>query len=222
MDHDSDVSGEAQFADTVFPAEIEEIVNSRSSFLDDRGPPLAAIVQAMRTVRDLEERIALKQRQHKRIWFSELSGKLAARFSGASFFPAVLRFFAVLVRLDQRLADFVEALAARHDRAGTLRTEIAGYQKTLQELKQFFHLPESWRPSTRLNLIGLAFSGGGIRSATFNLGILQSLADLGILRFFDYLSTVSGGGYIGSWLSAWIWHERDKCRGRIGDRRSAT
>ena len=51
------------------------------------------------------------------------------------------------------------------------------------------------------NLIGLAFSGGGIRSATFNLGILQALAQKGLLRKFDYLSTVSGGGYIGSWLA---------------------
>jgi hypothetical protein len=52
------------------------------------------------------------------------------------------------------------------------------------------------------NLIGLAFSGGGIRSATFNLGILQALAQTGLLHSFDYLSTVSGGGYIGSWLAA--------------------
>ena len=52
------------------------------------------------------------------------------------------------------------------------------------------------------NLIGLAFSGGGIRSATFNLGILQALAEGGLLHKFDYLSTVSGGGYIGSWLAA--------------------
>jgi len=52
------------------------------------------------------------------------------------------------------------------------------------------------------NLTGLAFSGGGIRSATFNLGILQALAERGLLRKFDYLSTVSGGGYIGSWLAA--------------------
>jgi len=54
-------------------------------------------------------------------------------------------------------------------------------------------------------LAGIAFSGGGIRSATFNLGILQGLANLKLLHIFDYLSTVSGGGYIGSWLSAWIY-----------------
>ncbi len=56
----------------------------------------------------------------------------------------------------------------------------------------------------KAEFIGLALSGGGIRSATFNLGILQSLARHDMLRQFDYLSTVSGGGYIGSWLSALI------------------
>jgi predicted acylesterase/phospholipase RssA len=60
-------------------------------------------------------------------------------------------------------------------------------------------VPVEARPD---NLIGLAFSGGGIRSATFNLGILQALAQKRLLRKFDYLSTVSGGGYIGSWLAA--------------------
>ncbi|MEP6746212.1 MAG: patatin-like phospholipase family protein [Bacteroidota bacterium] len=53
-------------------------------------------------------------------------------------------------------------------------------------------------------LTALAFSGGGIRSATFSLGILQGLAAKGLIKEFDYLSTVSGGGYIGSWLAAWI------------------
>ncbi len=52
------------------------------------------------------------------------------------------------------------------------------------------------------NLIGLAFSGGGIRSATFGLGILEALKDHNLLKKIDYLSTVSGGGYIGAWLSA--------------------
>jgi hypothetical protein len=52
--------------------------------------------------------------------------------------------------------------------------------------------------------LGLAFSGGGIRSATFNLGVIQALAKLNFLRHFDYLSTISGGGYIGAWLSTFI------------------
>jgi hypothetical protein len=49
----------------------------------------------------------------------------------------------------------------------------------------------------------LCLSGGGVRSASFGLGVLQGLARAGILGRFDYLSTVSGGGYIGGWLSAW-------------------
>jgi hypothetical protein len=52
------------------------------------------------------------------------------------------------------------------------------------------------------NLIGLSFSGGGIRSATFNLGVLQGLQEFDLLRKVDFLSTVSGGGFIGSWLVA--------------------
>ncbi|MFL6621766.1 MAG: patatin-like phospholipase family protein [Sulfurifustis sp.] len=61
---------------------------------------------------------------------------------------------------------------------------------------------------------GLALSGGGIRSATFALGVLQALAKApspdaasgskrsqkALLERFDYLSTVSGGGYIGSFF----------------------
>lgn len=47
---------------------------------------------------------------------------------------------------------------------------------------------------------GLALSGGGIRSATFCLGLVRGLAKNGLLKRFDYLSTVSGGGYLGSSL----------------------
>ena len=50
----------------------------------------------------------------------------------------------------------------------------------------------------------LCISGGGIRSATFALGVVQALAKAKLLARFDYLSTVSGGGYLGSMLSAWI------------------
>lgn len=53
---------------------------------------------------------------------------------------------------------------------------------------------------TAENLVGPAFSGGGIRSATFGLGVLETLKKLGLLEKIDYLSTVSDGGYIGAWL----------------------
>lgn len=52
-------------------------------------------------------------------------------------------------------------------------------------------------------LNALCLSGGGIRSATFTLGVIQGLAKRSLLERFDYLSTVSGGGYMGAWLSAW-------------------
>ena len=50
----------------------------------------------------------------------------------------------------------------------------------------------------------LCLSGGGIRSAAFSLGVLQALARKGLLSRFHYLSTVSGGGYAGAWLSSVI------------------
>ncbi len=59
------------------------------------------------------------------------------------------------------------------------------------------------RPSP---LAALCLSGGGIRSASFALGALQALAQARVLKHFHYLSTVSGGGYIGSWLTAFRRH----------------
>ena len=55
-------------------------------------------------------------------------------------------------------------------------------------------------PGQPRGLVGLAFSGGGIRSATLSLGILQALARRDLHKFVDYLSTVSGGGYAGTFL----------------------
>ena len=60
-----------------------------------------------------------------------------------------------------------------------------------------------------INLSGIALSGGGIRSASFCLGILQALSYAGWLKKLDYLSTVSGGGYIGGSLT-WLLHKQWK------------
>ena len=62
----------------------------------------------------------------------------------------------------------------------------------------------SWLHGQDVKRSALCLSGGGIRSATFALGVVQGLAERGLLQSFDYLSTVSGGGYLGGWLSAWI------------------
>ena len=57
-------------------------------------------------------------------------------------------------------------------------------------------------PRTSDNVVGLSLSGGGVRSAAFCLGALQALHEAKALGRVDYLSTVSGGGYIGCSLSA--------------------
>lgn len=54
----------------------------------------------------------------------------------------------------------------------------------------------------RAPVVGVALSGGGIRSATFCLGLFQALARQKLIRRMDVLSTVSGGGYFGSFLGA--------------------
>jgi len=52
--------------------------------------------------------------------------------------------------------------------------------------------------------VGVAVSGGGIRSATFALGVFQALAAKRLLGAVDFLSTVSGGGYVGGFWGAWL------------------
>ena len=63
------------------------------------------------------------------------------------------------------------------------------------------------RADAEKRIWGLALSGGGIRSATFCLGVLQALAGKGWLAGFHYVSTVSGGGYIGAYLQGLL-HRR--------------
>ena len=65
------------------------------------------------------------------------------------------------------------------------------------------------------NLKGLAFSGGGIRSATFHLGLLEALHDMNTLPKIDYLSTVSGGSYIAGWMLAHLGRELDDAYGNL-------
>lgn len=69
---------------------------------------------------------------------------------------------------------------------------------------------EPWVKFTPQDRFGLALSGGGIRSGTFNLGLLQSLDELGVLKHVDYLATVSGGGYVGGFWTAWLQRNKER------------
>lgn len=80
-----------------------------------------------------------------------------------------------------------------------LGTAIAAEESYLRDRRQLAKIPET--PSNK-GPVALALSGGGVRSATTNLGVLQALARLGIMPHVDYLSTVSGGGYVGAALSS--------------------
>jgi hypothetical protein len=62
--------------------------------------------------------------------------------------------------------------------------------------------PLKWQPGTVTKAVGLALSGGGVRSAAFSLGALQALNQHGVIDNIHYLSTVSGGGYIGGAMVA--------------------
>ncbi|MBC3806518.1 patatin-like phospholipase family protein [Undibacterium seohonense] len=101
----------------------------------------------------------------------------------------------IIYRRDHDLIDF-EAILLPHDKRSKVLNEV------IEEIKNSQSAWEADQSVAHRGLIGLAFSGGGIRSATVNLGILQGLRKLGLLKAVDYLSTVSGGGYIGSCYSA--------------------
>lgn len=84
-----------------------------------------------------------------------------------------------------------------------IRKEEVDWIKERREItdKKVKNAHERTRNDPYNDAMGLALSGGGIRSATFNLGLLQALERCNILKSVDYLSTVSGGGYIGSSLT---------------------
>lgn len=68
----------------------------------------------------------------------------------------------------------------------------------VQRRRTHYELPNA---DTRDDAVGLALSGGGIRSSTFALGVVEVLARKGMLKDVDFLSTVSGGGYLGSFIT---------------------
>lgn len=116
----------------------------------------------------------------------------------------------------------VEALEAlKEPKLVEYRKALEKCAQTEKRLKDILHM-------ARMN--ALCFSGGGIRSASFGLGVLHGLAQVsvaqdsqrkdgrrGLLEEIDFVSTVSGGGYVGSWLTGWIKNHVLGFRGVIRD-----
>ncbi|MBR0951269.1 patatin-like phospholipase family protein [Bradyrhizobium canariense] len=76
------------------------------------------------------------------------------------------------------------------------RSELSREEERRVEYRRRYYDIDSGEWAT-----GLALSGGGIRSATFAMGVMVALSKRGLLQQFDYLSTVSGGGYAGSLIT---------------------
>jgi hypothetical protein len=85
-------------------------------------------------------------------------------------------------------------------------SKIGGDDTTTSELIKFEKIViEAHRQrNTTGEWTGIGLSGGGIRSATFCLGALQALAQKNVFKDFDYISSVSGGGYTSAALQ-WHW-----------------
>jgi hypothetical protein len=92
-------------------------------------------------------------------------------------------------------------VAARIKNLRDLYTRLAGLRDGIPARRVGTDDPVK---SAGVAISALCLSGGGIRSATFNLGVIQALARAGVLGSFDYLSSVSGGGYVASWLRTWM------------------
>lgn len=86
------------------------------------------------------------------------------------------------------------------DRAADKQTYFSHEYLEINNRRNHYNLdamPTSSRPN---NLVGLALSGGGMRSAAFQLGLLSGfnegrIIDKTILNRIDYISSVSGGGW---------------------------
>jgi len=119
------------------------------------------------------------------------------------------------LRASPRLQAAVAACTDYNPSKWLLEKELALRTSTRSDAKSWS--PESgedvFEAAARDELNGLCFSGGGIRSATFCLGVLQGLAGSRKLEKFDYLSTVSGGGYIHEWLASWIMRDPKRMAG---------
>jgi choline dehydrogenase-like flavoprotein len=119
-------------------------------------------------------------------------GVRGLRIVDASVFPTIPGYFIVtpVFMVSEKAADTILADAEEYPEPLRRLEEAAVNSRREKALIE----------SNSQGGVGLALSGGGIRSATFCLGVLQALASRDRLRYVDFISSVSGGGYIAGFL----------------------
>lgn len=138
-------------------------------------------------------------------------GVKGLRVVDASVFPKIPGYFIVtsIFMMSEKAADTILAEANSNAYpAGFERKEAAAIHRRRRIAHPECGYPEAPEDAPRSQIpetlphdtVGLALSGGGIRSATFALGLLQALAKKNRIRDIDLLSTVSGGGFTGAFL----------------------
>jgi len=131
-------------------------------------------------------------------------GVRGLRVVDASVFPKIPGYFIVtpIFMISEKAADTILSDSTDYpDRLAEEELAAIGYRRQTALVAPPTDAPEPV-PGRVLppDAVGIALSGGGIRSATFCLGVLQALAKKNRLRQVDLMSTVSGGGYIGGFL----------------------
>ncbi|MCX5540002.1 GMC family oxidoreductase N-terminal domain-containing protein [Paraburkholderia sp. CNPSo 3076] len=164
--------------------------------------------------RDLQDRYAVVDSKFR------VHGVEGLRIVDTSVFPTIPGYFIVTptFMISEKAAD-------------VLLADSENYPRELEsvEAKAVRERRDSARPAweeaanadrARLpgDTVGLALSGGGVRSATFCLGVLQALASRRRLRDIDFMSSVSGGGYIASFLGKLFTEMPDQDRQIPADR----
>ena len=151
-----------------------------------------------------EFRRELADRQEKLRAFTHLLGYLAEDN------PQIARAEAQAIRIEPETVDGLWNSLSFGIAPGMPRTDEVREELNDAELNDIRARRAEYGLQGNQDAIGLAVSGGGIRSATFALGVIQQLARKGILCQVDYLSTVSGGGYLGSFISSFLNSEQDE------------
>ncbi|MGF6746571.1 patatin-like phospholipase family protein [Paraburkholderia sp. MM5482-R1] len=138
-------------------------------------------------------------------------------------YPEIVRHSEPTRAAAQRLHAILKGRA--YDKVHQLLTDLPyiGHRALAREYAHIIGNPNDNTPSVHIQdtllyhtdesgegLSAICLSGGGIRSASFCLGVLQVLASHRLLGKFHYISTVSGGGYIGTALSRWITAKRQE------------